>query len=57
LLWIPKDYLGISDQEMQHTAKVIGITDEGCTLDAETNKLVWDAEGARPPLWEEKIQY
>lgn len=42
---------------MSHTSKVISITDEGCTLDAETNKLVWDAEGARPPLWQEKIMY
>jgi hypothetical protein len=57
LLWIPKDHLGISDQEMAHTSNVISITDDGCTLDAETNKLVWDAEGARPPLWQEKIMY
>jgi hypothetical protein len=56
LLWIPRDPAGISAQEVAHTSKVIPITDEGCTFD-EKNKLVWDAEGARPPLWKEKIYY
>ena len=56
LLWIPKDDAGVSAQEVMHTARVIPITDEGCTLD-EKNKLLWDTEGARPPLWSEKIYY
>jgi hypothetical protein len=56
LLWIPKDEAGISVQEIQHTGKVLPITDEGCTLD-EKSKMVWDAEGARPPLWTPKIYY
>lgn len=56
LLWIPRDIAGISGQEVSHTSKVIPITDEGCSFD-EKNKLVWDAEGARPPLWREKIYY
>jgi hypothetical protein len=56
LLWIPRDEAGISRQEVNHTSKIIPITDEGCTLDAK-NKLVWDAEGARPPLWQPKIYY
>ncbi|KAF7947609.1 hypothetical protein EAE96_008691 [Botrytis aclada] len=56
LLWIPRDQAGISAQEVAHTSKVIPITDEGCTLD-EKNKLVWDVEGARPPLWQPKIFY
>lgn len=56
LLWIPEDAAGISKQEIAHTSRVIPITDEGCTLD-EKNKLQWDAEGARPPLWEEKVHY
>lgn len=56
LLWIPRDSAGISAQEVAHTSKVIPITDEGCSFD-EKNKLVWDAEGARPPLWKEKIYY
>lgn len=56
LLWIPRDGSGISRQEVAHTSRVIPITDEGCTLD-EKNKLVWDSENARAPLWEEKIYY
>ncbi|PMD62966.1 DUF221-domain-containing protein [Hyaloscypha bicolor E] len=56
LLWIPRDEAGISRQEMQHTGKILPITDEGVTLD-EKNKLVWDAEGARPPLWTPKVYY
>ncbi|PMD13608.1 DUF221-domain-containing protein [Hyaloscypha hepaticicola] len=56
LLWIPKDEMGVSAQEMQHTSKILPITDEGVTLD-EKNKLVWDAEGARPPLWTPKVYY
>ncbi|APA12935.1 hypothetical protein SS1G_08418 [Sclerotinia sclerotiorum 1980 UF-70] len=56
LLWIPRDSAGISAQEVAHTSKVIPITDDGCTLD-EKNKLVWDVEGARPPLWQPKIFY
>ncbi|CZT07318.1 related to A.thaliana hyp1 protein [Rhynchosporium agropyri] len=56
LLWIPRDDVGISRQEVSHTSKVIHITDEGCILDAK-NKLVWDTEGARPPLWTPKVYY
>jgi hypothetical protein len=56
LLWIPKDAGGVSRQEVAHSSKVIPITDEGCTMD-EKNNLVWDAEGARPPLWAEKVYY
>lgn len=56
LLWIPRDEGGISAQEVAHTSKIIPITDEGCTID-DKNKLVWDPEGARPPLWSEKIYY
>jgi hypothetical protein len=56
LLWIPRDEAGISKQEVDHTAKVIPITDEGAILD-ENNKLIWDPEGARPPLWQPKIYY
>jgi len=56
LLWIPRDDGGISRQEVAHTSKVIPITDEGCTFD-EKNNLVWDEEGARPPLWTPKIYY
>jgi calcium permeable stress-gated cation channel len=56
LLWIPEDPAGISKQEVRDTGRVIPITDEGCVL-TEKNKLEWDTEGVRPPLWEEKIYY
>ncbi|KAI5868551.1 DUF221-domain-containing protein [Durotheca rogersii] len=56
LLWIPEDPMGISKQEVRDTGKVIPITDEGCTL-SEKNKLEWDTETVRPPVWEEKIYY
>ncbi|KAI8951118.1 hypothetical protein F4801DRAFT_578855 [Xylaria longipes] len=56
LLWIPEDPLGISKQEVRDTSKVIPITDEGCTL-TDKNKLEWDTETVRPPVWEEKIYY
>ncbi|KAJ2992785.1 hypothetical protein NUW58_g2049 [Xylaria curta] len=56
LLWIPEDPLGISKQEVRDTGKVIPITDEGCTL-TDKNKLEWDTEAVRPPVWEEKIYY
>lgn len=56
LLWIPADPAGISKQEVRDTGKVIPITDEGCTLN-DKNKLEWDTEGARPPLWEEKVYF
>lgn len=56
LLWIPRDEAGVSAQEVRDTSKVIQITDEGATLD-EKNKIQWDPEGARPPLWTEKVYY
>lgn len=56
LLWIPRDKAGVSAQEVAHTGKVIPITDEGCELN-DKNKLEWDQDGARPPVWEEKIIY
>ena len=56
LLWIPEDPLGISKEEVRETGRVIPITDEGCTL-TDKNKLEWDTETVRPPVWEEKIYY
>ncbi|KAI0905274.1 hypothetical protein F4823DRAFT_611729 [Ustulina deusta] len=56
LLWIPEDPLGISKEEVRETSKVIPITDEGCTL-TDKNKLEWDTETVRPPVWEETIYY
>lgn len=56
VLWIPEDIAGVSKQEIAETSRVIPITDEGSRLD-EKNKLVWDTEGARPPIWSEKVYY
>ncbi|CAD0088728.1 unnamed protein product [Aureobasidium vineae] len=56
LLWIPRDPMGVSRQEVRDTSKVIPITDEGATLD-EKNKIVWDAEDGRPPIWERPVYY
>jgi len=56
LLWIAKDPCGVSAQEVAHTNKVIPITDEGAHFN-EKNKVTWDTEGARPPIWEEKTYY
>ncbi|OAQ95343.1 hypothetical protein VFPFJ_01453 [Purpureocillium lilacinum] len=55
-LWIPRDSAGVSRQEVALTGKVIPISDEGATLD-EKNNILWDTEGARPPIWDEKIYY
>lgn len=56
ILWIPSDPAGLSKQEVAASSKVISITDEGAVLD-EKNHITWDSEGARPPIWEEKIYY
>ncbi|KAI5291610.1 hypothetical protein KEM54_002887 [Ascosphaera aggregata] len=56
LLWIPRDEGGVSKQEVEHTSKVIEITDEDATLD-ENNKIRWNVELGRPPIYEEKIYY
>ena len=55
LLWIPRDSMGVSEQEVRHTSKVTPITDEGATLN-EKNKVVTDREG-NPPIHEEKTYY
>ncbi|EME78489.1 uncharacterized protein MYCFIDRAFT_58545 [Pseudocercospora fijiensis CIRAD86] len=56
LLWIPRDPVGISRQEVADTGKVIPITDEGAYLD-DKNNVCWDADEGRPPIYEEKIYY
>lgn len=56
LLWIPRDPLGISTQEVRETGKIIPITDESAHLDAK-NKVIWDAEDGRPPIWQRPVYY
>ncbi|KAF4159817.1 hypothetical protein CNMCM6936_009175 [Aspergillus lentulus] len=56
LLWIPRDKLGVSKQEVKHSARVIPITDEDAWLD-DKNKIHWDVDKGVPPIFEEKIYY
>lgn len=55
-LWIPADSAGVSKQEVALTGKFVPITDDGATMD-DKNKINWDRDGARPPIWKEKIYY
>jgi hypothetical protein len=55
LLWIPKDKLGISDQEVRHTSKVIPISNEGSTL-TEENKVEWNRE-EQPPVYSKTVTW
>ena len=54
LLWVPSDRIGVSDQECRHSSKVIQMTNEGAHFD-DKNKLVWDQESGRPPIYQEKV--
>lgn len=56
LLWIPRDELGVSKQEIAHSIKVIPITDEDAWLD-EKNHIHWDMDKGVPPIYEEKVHY
>ncbi|KAM4065632.1 calcium-dependent channel, putative phosphate domain-containing protein [Hirsutella rhossiliensis] len=56
MLWIPADSAGVSKQEVALTSKVAPTTDEGATID-EKNKINWETDSARPPIWKEKIYY
>lgn len=56
LLWIPRDPLGVSRQEVEHTSKVIPMTDEDATLD-DKNKIIWNEDKGQPPIYEEKVYY
>ncbi|KAJ6098756.1 hypothetical protein N7467_000291 [Penicillium canescens] len=56
LLWIPRDPLGVSSQEVTHTMRVIPITDEDAWLD-ENCKISWNVDKGEPPIYEEKIAY
>lgn len=56
LLWIPRDTLGVSLQEVAHSGKVISITDEDAWLD-EKNNIQWDVDKGVPPIYKEKVYY
>ena len=55
MLWVPRDSMGISRQEVAHTSKVIPISDEGASLD-DKGKIVWDTD-TKPPFFEDKVYY
>lgn len=56
-LWIVRDELGISEQEIRHTSKIVPITDEGAWFD-EKGKIRWDEEHPeRVPLWEDRVYH
>ncbi|KAI9679230.1 MAG: hypothetical protein M1817_005249 [Caeruleum heppii] len=55
LLWIPRDNMGVSRQEVRETSKVIPMTDEGAVLD-DKNKIQTDQESS-PPIHEDKVYY
>lgn len=57
LLWIPRDPMGVSRQEVHDTSRVIPITDEGAVFN-DKNQIEWDTERAmEAPIYEEKIYY
>jgi hypothetical protein len=56
ILWIPRDQMGVSKQECRHSSKIIPMTDEGAHFN-EMNKLIWDQESGRPPIYQEKVYY
>lgn len=56
LLWIPRDEIGVSKQEVEHTARVIPISDEDAWID-DKGKVRWDVDRGQPPIYEEKIYY
>lgn len=56
LLWVPRDDAGVSRQEVSHTSRVNPITDEDAWLDGK-NKIHWNTEKGKPPIYEEKILF
>lgn len=56
LLWVPRDEMGVSAQEVEHTLQVTPITDEDAWLD-EKNKIHWGMDNGFPPVYKEKIHF
>ncbi|KAH0340249.1 DUF221-domain-containing protein, partial [Aureobasidium melanogenum] len=56
-LWIVKDELGVSTQEIKETKKVIDISDEGARFN-EKGKIEWDEDDVRKaPIWKDRVEY
>ena len=55
VLWIPRDSMGVSRQEVGHTNNVIPISDEGAGFDDKGGMHI--VEDDRPPIYKEKIYW
>jgi hypothetical protein len=62
-LWIVRDEMGISRQEVKDTSEVLPITDEYARFN-EKNKVVWTQAGGdgglnlqEVPVWEKRVDY
>jgi hypothetical protein len=55
MLWVPRDSMGVSRQEVAHSNGVVPMSDECAGFD-DKGKVTWDQD-SRPPIWEEKIYY
>lgn len=56
-LWIAKDNLGISTQEVKDSSEVVDISDEYARFD-EKGKIVWDVDRLESvPIYEKRIDY
>jgi hypothetical protein len=56
-LWIVRDDMGISKQEVKDSREVVDISDEFARFD-EKGKIVWDVEHVvNVPVWEKRVDY
>jgi calcium permeable stress-gated cation channel len=56
-LWVVRDDMGISAQEVAHTGKVIPISDKGASFN-DKGKITWNHEDLRSmPVYEDKVYY
>ncbi|POS88307.1 hypothetical protein EPUL_000361 [Erysiphe pulchra] len=61
VLWIPKDTIGISDEEVVKTNRYTTISNKHATISDE-NKITWNPEnwrsgGWQPPIWRPEVLY
>jgi len=56
-LWIVRDEMGVSAQEISDCSEIIEISDECATFDAKGG-IVWDKERLREiPVWKKRVDY
>lgn len=57
-LWIVHDEMGISEQEVKESGRVVPITDHGAAFEHGKSKVVWDSEVVQEaPIWEKRVHY